>query len=111
MVVSQQLEKYLITEKRILEVLNFPFIMPFYRTFRDDISLYFLVECISGMELFDVIRDIGLLSTSDSQFYIGTIILCLEYLHNISIVYRDLKPDNIMVASDGIMYMIDMGTA
>lgn len=111
MVVSQKLEKYLISEKRILEEINFPFIMPFYRTFCDDISLYFLVKNISGMELFDVIREIGLLSTTDSQFYVGTMILCLEYLHGRSIVYRDLKPENIMVDVTGVMYMIDMGTA
>jgi len=69
------------------------------------------VEFISGMELFDVIRDIGLLSTQDSQFYIGTLILCMEYLHSRNIIYRDIKPENIMVDSKGYMYMIDMGTA
>jgi len=63
------------------------------------------------MELFDVIRDIGLLSTQDSQFYIGTLILCMEYLHSRNIIYRDIKPENIMVDSKGYMYMIDMGTA
>lgn len=40
--------------------------MQFLRTFKDNQSVYFLVEFISGMELFDVIRDIGLLSTQDS---------------------------------------------
>ena len=69
------------------------------------------MEFISGMELFDVIRDIGLLSTQDSQFYIGTLILCMEYLHSRNIIYRDIKPENIMVDSKGYMYMIDMGTA
>lgn len=58
-----------------------------------------------------MIRDIGILGTYESQFYVGTMILCLEYLHSRSIVYRDLKPENIMVAQDGTMFMIDMGTA
>lgn len=63
------------------------------------------------MELFDVIREIGLLSTSDSQFYIGSMLLALEYLHSKGIIYRDLKPENIMVDDKGNMFMIDMGTA
>lgn len=46
----------------VLELCNFPFIMKFVRTFKDDISVYFLVEYIKGMELFDVIREIGLLN-------------------------------------------------
>jgi len=65
----------------VLEVVNFPFIMQFIKTFKDQNYLYFLVEFVKGMELFDVIRDIGLLSTYDSQFYIGSMILAIEYLH------------------------------
>lgn len=37
-------------------------------------------------------------------------LLSLEYLHSKLIIYRDLKPENIMVDSNGIMYVIDLGT-
>ena len=49
------------------------------------------------MELFYVIREIGLLKKYDTQFYIATMVLCLEYLHSRSIIYRDLKPENIII--------------
>ena len=71
--------------------------MTFKRTFKDDNNIYFLVEYIKGMELFDVIREIGILSTYDSKFYIGCLLLCIEYLHTNCIIYRDIKPENIMV--------------
>mgnify|MGYP002620721451 CR=1 FL=1 len=45
------------------------------------------------------IYPIGLLSTYDSQFYIGSMILAVEYLHAQGIIYRDIKPENIMVDS------------
>jgi len=110
-VYDQGLEKYILQEKAVLEALNFPFIMQLVRTFKDANHIYFLTEFIKGMELFDVIREIGLLGTLDSQFYIGSMILAIEYLHAQSIVYRDLKPENIMIDHTGYMKLIDMGTA
>jgi cGMP-dependent protein kinase len=45
--------------------------MKFIKTFKDDYHIFFLLEFIQGMELFDGIREIGLLSTYKSQFYIS----------------------------------------
>ena len=47
-------------------MVHFPFIMEFVRTFKDEFNIYFLVQYIQGMELFDVIRDIGLLGKYDT---------------------------------------------
>ena len=86
--------------------------MNFIRTYKDEYQVFFLLEYIKGMELFDVIREIGilssfilnetitfigLLSSNDSQYYIGSMILAIEYLHLQNIIYRDLKPENIMI--------------
>ncbi|CAK55705.1 unnamed protein product (macronuclear) [Paramecium tetraurelia] len=110
-IIEQNLEKHLAQEKIALETVNFPLIMHFARSFKDNIYIYFLEEYIRGMELFDVIRDIGLLNTYDSQFYVGSLILCMEYLHLNNIIYRDIKPENIMIDEKGFMKLIDLGTA
>ena len=65
-IIEQNLEKHVIQEKTVLEMAHFPFIMSFVRTFKDNLSVYFLVEYIKGMELFDVIREIGLLTITDT---------------------------------------------
>ena len=46
-------------ERRVLKKLKFPLIIEFYRTYKDEANIYFLTEYIQGMELFDVIREIG----------------------------------------------------
>ncbi|CAK84769.1 unnamed protein product (macronuclear) [Paramecium tetraurelia] len=110
-IVDQHLEKHLAQEKSVLTSVRHPFLMKYYCSFQDSNHVFFLVEFIKGMELFDVIRDIGLLSAFDTQFYIGSLILCIEYLNKQKIVYRDIKPENIMVDEKGYVRLIDMGTA
>lgn len=52
-----------------------------------------------------------LLDNEQSQFYIGSMLLAIEYLHKLNIVYRDIKPENIMIDEKGYLKLIDMGTA
>ena len=55
--------------------------------------------------------DSDLLSNDEAQFYIGSMLLAIEYLHKLNIVYRDIKPENIMIDEKGYLKLIDMGTA
>ncbi|CAK67015.1 unnamed protein product (macronuclear) [Paramecium tetraurelia] len=106
------IQKHIQQEKAVLELMDNPFIFKFYRSYKDNENIYFLTEYIAGMELFDAIRVIGLLSKFDAQFYASQMILQMEYLHTQhSIVYRDIKPENLMVDDQGYLKLIDMGTA
>ena len=69
------------------------------------------MDYIKGKELFDVIRDIGLLNKNIAQFYIGSMMLALKYLHERQIIFRDVKPENIMVLENGFIQLIDFGAA
>ncbi len=96
-VVSSSLENTLINEKLVMQKTWHPFIMKFYRSFKDEKNIYFVVEYIPGSMLFDVIRELDEIDTIEAQFYTSSIILTLECLFKHQIVYRDLKPENIMV--------------
>lgn len=105
------IESHIINEKMILEESNHPQIIHLIKAFKDDKAIHFLTTFINGIEMFDMIRQVDLLENYDSKFYIGSIIMCLEYLHNKNIVYRDLKPENMMIDDKGYLHLIDLGTA
>ena len=98
-------------EKSILLKIDHPFIVKLVKTLKDDKCVYFLMDYIKGKELFDVLRDIGMLNKFQAQFYSASILLAVNYLHERKIVYRDIKPENIMVVTNGFIKLIDFGTA
>ena len=53
---------------------------------------------------------IGLLNTKQTIFYAAQLLHIIEELHNKSFIYRDLKPENVMVCADGYLKLIDLGT-
>merc|ERR1712032_436156 len=79
--VCQHQQKALIIEKRILAELDHPFIIKFIRAYRGTKYVYFLMELVTGGELLDALDALGLLQKAQAQFYVGSIALALEFLH------------------------------
>jgi len=98
-------------ERESLSQLTHPFIVPFYASYKDDLKLHLLMEHIDGVDLFTGIREIGLLSEADAQFYVGCLVLVLEYLHDRDVLFRDLKPENVMLDQEGYPRLVDFGSA
>merc|ERR1712113_725122 len=89
-----------------------PFVMNFVATFDTSASVYILTELITGGQLYEeVVQTRGTLTKKHAQFYIGSLVLILEALHNHHIVYRDLKPENVMLDKQGFLKLVDLGMA
>jgi serine/threonine protein kinase len=49
------------------------------------------------------------MTEEDSRFYLAEIVLAVESLHLINIIYRDLKPENVLIDRNGHIKLIDFG--
>ncbi|XP_067007437.1 cAMP-dependent protein kinase catalytic subunit 3 [Anabrus simplex] len=98
-------------EKNILQEARHPFIVNLRWHYRDASCLYMLFDYVCGGELFSYLRNAGRFNTSTANFYTAEIILALEYLHGQSVVYRDLKPENLLLDRDGHLKITDFGFA
>lgn len=97
------------SEKHVLSTLSHPFIIKLHAASQDATCLYLLLEYIPGGELFTRIRLWGYFPNDVALFYSAEILLTLQYLHSLRIVYRDLKPENLVIDSEGHIRLIDFG--
>lgn len=98
-------------EKSLLVQVQHPFIIELLWTHHDSSCLYMLFEYYCGGELFTYLRNAGRFSTSTATLYAAEIVLALDYLHKLCIVYRDLKPENLLLDRDGHVKLTDFGFA
>ena len=80
-------------------------------TEHDTRHLYMLFEYVGGGELFTYLRNSGRFDTATATFYAAEITLVLDYLHSLAIVYRDLKPENLLLDQEGHLKICDFGFA
>ena len=110
-ILYSKLYKKIELERSILLQIDHPFIVKLVKTLKDNNYIYYLMDYIKGKELFDVLIEIGLLTKFQTQFYIASMMLAVKYLHERKFIYRDIKPENIMVLTNGYIKLIDFGTA
>jgi serine/threonine protein kinase len=110
-VIDMQQVEHILAERALLKELDHPFIVNLAATFQDETHLYLVMEYVPGGEFFTHLRNAHMLSNSGAQFYAAQVTLMFEYLHDREIIYRDLKPENLLLDAHGYLKLIDFGFA
>ncbi|XP_069482666.1 cGMP-dependent protein kinase 2 isoform X2 [Ambystoma mexicanum] len=110
-IVDNRQQEHIHSEKRILEATVSPFIVKLYRTFKDNKYVYMLLEACLGGELWSILRDRGSFDEPTCKFCVGCVMEAFDYLHQMGIIYRDLKPENLLLDAEGYIKLVDFGFA
>ncbi|ELP87325.1 hypothetical protein EIN_095820 [Entamoeba invadens IP1] len=104
--------EHILSEKLVLSKINNPFLVNMHYTFQTPTHLVFVLDYCAGGELFSYLqKQTSGIPEDDVRFYAAQILLALEHMHSTGIIYRDIKPENILFEKDGYLRMTDFGLA
>merc|ERR1719203_2622895 len=111
-IVKTGMQESVMNEKNILMMTNSPFIIRLWETYNGAQTMYFLLEPALGGELYATYNRKGFHgSEKHAKFYVAGVIEGFSHLHDRRIIYRDLKPENLLLNDVGALKITDMGLA
>jgi len=103
--------EHVVNEKNIQQSLKTPFCVKLYRTYKDEFRIYFLLEACTGGDIFTILRKRRNFNERATRFYAACIIAAFDHMHGKNIIYRDLKPENLVMDHTGYCKLTDFGFA
>jgi len=98
-------------EKEIMQNAYHPFIIELEYCFQNEESIYFLAKFMYGGDLVGHLNHEKRFSDDRAKFYSSQVALAIGHLHKNNIIYRDIKPSNILIDSSGYISVTDFGIA
>lgn len=108
-VISRNQVEHTRTERNVMSYVKHPYIVSLRFAFQSPKTLYFVLDYCAGGELFFHLGRAGRFSEHRARWYAAQLVLALEHLHSLSIIYRDLKPENVLLDKDGYLKLSDFG--
>merc|ERR1719389_382278 len=111
-VLKTGMQKSVMSEKNVQLMCDSAFVVQLYETYNGEQSLYLLLELALGGELYATYNKKGLWGNeAHAQFYVAGTVFAFDHLHSKKIIFRDLKPENLLLNEKGQVKLTDMGLA
>ncbi|XP_043962894.1 cGMP-dependent protein kinase 1 [Gambusia affinis] len=110
-IVSKRQEEHMLFEKKILKAIQCDFIVKLHAAFKDTRYIYMVMEFCGGGEIWTKLKEVGRFDEHVAVFCTACVVEAYAYLHKKSIMYRDLKPENLMLDMKGYIKLVDFGFA
>ncbi len=96
-------------EIELIRKLNHPNICRLFDTIHTSDAIFMITEVVPGGELFDYVAQKDHLSEDEARLILRQLVAATDYMHRMGIAHRDLKMENILLAADGSVKVIDLG--
>mmetsp|Transcript_37269 Transcript_37269/g.89092 ORF Transcript_37269/g.89092 Transcript_37269/m.89092 type:complete len:730 (+) Transcript_37269:51-2240(+) len=108
-ILNRNLMRYALTERNLLSYIRHPFIVRLYHAFQTPSCLVLVLQYCPGGNLSMLLQREGALPEAAAQLYLSEVLLALEHLHERRVVYRDLKPENVVLDDEAHAVLTDFG--
>jgi len=108
--IANDMQKNVMQEQEMMKLVRHPFVVNLRASFQDPKNLYLVMDLVPGGELFGIMPQDGMPMWS-ARFYASEILIAMEYVHSQGVVFRDLKPENVLIDGGGHVKLTDFGFA
>jgi serine/threonine kinase 38 len=98
-------------EQLVLSKIKSPWIVELKASFQEEDYLFLIMEFLPGGDLMTLLIERDTFTEEEAKFYIAELICCLESIHKLDCIHRDIKPDNILIDKNGHIKLSDFGLA
>jgi serine/threonine protein kinase len=108
-IVNKKSVNSVMNERKLLAQLKHPFLINMFYAFMDFENLYLVTDLVTGGDLRYHQMKIKVFTEEETKFFISSIIIGLEYMHNNGVIHRDIKPENLLLDGNGYLRITDLG--
>jgi len=104
-------QEHIVNEKDVMLLLHNDFLVNLRGTFKDKLRVYLLLDVCLGGELFTILRAHRYFDENTTKFMAACVVEAFGYMHSLNVIYRDLKPENLVLDDKGYLKVTDFGFA